>query len=301
MIKTNAQPVHGLLAARAFALLVAAAICVSMSSIACASAKREAPNDPRPDPDWRGLGSANSWNAGGFVDDGANTVPPGNAIAGLFNKLPLLGDLPTIDSLFGFGLGDGDPTPPVDADGKPVRRVMVVAGYCDLVCAKPDEATESIATLAQEAGGYVDSQAPAVITVRIPAAKFDEFLAQVGALGDIENKQISAQDVTGKFVDLQARLRSALAVQARLRSLLERAENVPSALQVEEQLKRVDEEIERLKGQLAVLANQIAYSTLRVRLLEQSRPAPMRTVQGFGELPFEWLYELDPNRLWNRY
>ena len=176
-------------------------------------------------------------------------------------------------------------------------RVMIYNATLDLVVKDAAPAPAAVTALTEEYRGYVQSRSAAQIVVRVPSARFDAYLAALAGLGTVCNEQVQAMDVTEEFVDLLARLRSAEAVQGRLRALLERADSVEAALKVEQELKRVDQLVEQLKGQLQVLKNRVAFSTITIQVSETKRPAPVQ-VRNFGELPFHWLRELNPNHLW---
>ena len=72
--------------------------------------------------------------------------------------------------------------------------------------------------------------------------------------------------MTDEFVDIQARLKNAYAIRDRLSELLSRAP-VKEALDIEKELGRVTEEIERMEGKLKLLRDQIAFSTITVIVL----------------------------------
>jgi len=72
-------------------------------------------------------------------------------------------------------------------------------------------------------------------------------------------------------------------------AILEKAANVKDTLEVERELNRVREEIERIKGRIAQLDKLIAYSTIEVVFTQaQDRPAKVRRPQ----TPFPWLDRL---------
>ena len=122
---------------------------------------------------------------------------------------------------------------------------------------------DAVERVARDAGGYLSSRQDAVIVIRVPRDRFDEAIARIEKLGDVTHRDIKAQDVTDEFVDLQARLKNAYAIRDRLTDLLSRAA-VKDALEIEKELGRVTEEIERMEGKLKLLRDQIAFSTITV-------------------------------------
>jgi hypothetical protein len=121
-----------------------------------------------------------------------------------------------------------------------------------------------------------------VITVRVPAGRFDGSLAQVEGLGKVLDKQVTAEDVTEEFVDSQARLANLQQTEQRLRDHLTHTGRLSDILLVERELTRVRGEIEQLQGRLRYLSHRIAYSTLAVTLTEAPRPQPVVPPQSYS-------------------
>jgi hypothetical protein len=187
-----------------------------------------------------------------------------------------------------------DATPPQTGE----KRIVIYTATLTIVVPEIEAALKQVESLTNACGGWVHEIRGDRITIRVPAAKFTATESQVEALGRVTNRQLEAADVTAEFVDLEARLRNALAVRERLAALLARAETVQAALEVEKELKRVGEEIERLQAQLKLLKNRVAYSTITIAFERVYRTAPTPQLM---KLPFEWLHELDPKRLTAEY
>jgi hypothetical protein len=154
---------------------------------------------------------------------------------------------------------------------------------------------DGVERVAKEAGGYLSSRQDASIVVRVPRDRFDDVIAKIEKLGDVTHRDIKAQDVTDEFVDTQARLKNAYAMRDRLTDLLSRAAS-KDALDIEKELGRVTEEIERMEGRLKLLRDQIAFSTITVTFT----PLAAQTVRDSSLLaPFPWLQELGLGSLLN--
>jgi hypothetical protein len=112
------------------------------------------------------------------------------------------------------------------------------------------------------------------LTIRVPADAFDRAVADLRALGDVERQQVSGQDVTDQFVDLQARLRSWEAQHRVLLRLVQRANSIPEILQLRNEIQQVEFHIEGLKGQLRMLRDQTSLATISVSLHEAGASVP---------------------------
>jgi hypothetical protein len=101
-------------------------------------------------------------------------------------------------------------------------------------------------------------------------------------VGRLLEENSTTEDVTQEYTDLQARLDNAEATRARyLEILATRAGTVRDVLEVEREIERVTENVERLKGQMRYLDSRIGLSTITVHLEEPHAAVP--TVYNLGK------------------
>jgi Domain of unknown function (DUF4349) len=112
------------------------------------------------------------------------------------------------------------------------------------------------------------------LVLRIPAESYDAALSRLRGLGKVQHIEESGQDVSGEFVDLNARLRQLRAVEAQLLELLQRADDVPAALAVQNQLSQVQLDLEQARGRLQYLENRVAFATISLSMHELGAVAP---------------------------
>jgi len=132
--------------------------------------------------------------------------------------------------------------------------------------------------LAHQVGGFVAGSAAqtgkgqlhsASLEIRMPAERFDDAVDGLQPLGKVEAVNVSAQDVGEEYVDVEARMTNARRLEARLIDLLaRRTGKLADVLQVEHELARVREEIERYEGRLRYLRSRAAVSTLTLTVHE---------------------------------
>ena len=181
----------------------------------------------------------------------------------------------------------GTPVLPEATESKQNKRLLVYDGVVALLVENIDTSMRQVRKLVEDAGGYMQSMHDSTIVFKIPAAKFEETLTSMSALGEVTYKNIVGEDITDRMRDLGIRLKNAEQIRDRLAALLEKAEDVEDALKIETELGRVTETIELLKGQVRVLENRIAFSTLTVKL---NSPLPQQTVK--QSIPFPWVLAL---------
>jgi hypothetical protein len=144
-----------------------------------------------------------------------------------------------------------------------------------------DSAITRLRELTRSLGGYIANTSmesgteqirSATIEIKLPAARFDQALAGMNALGRVESANTSAQDVGEEYVDLSARVANARRLEERLIELLaRRTGKLEEVLNVERELARVREEIERYEGRMRYLRTRAAVSTLTI-MLHEPRP-----------------------------
>ena len=142
------------------------------------------------------------------------------------------------------------------------------------------EAFNAASLVAGTYGGYVESSTTAgtenrsgELLIRIPSDRFDEALRDLRELGTVQRQQLSGQDVTSEFVDLEARLLTWETQEAVLLDLMSEARTVEETLRIQRELQDVQFRIEQIKGQLRVLENRTDLATISVALRETGAPA----------------------------
>ncbi len=105
------------------------------------------------------------------------------------------------------------------------------------------------------------------LVLRIPNQNFDEFVKQIEkGIGKIKSKSIQAKDVTERYTDLTIRLENNLAYLQQYKEILKKAKSVKDILEVQEKIRKIEEEIESKKGSLKYLDDKVKFSTLSIEL-----------------------------------
>jgi len=106
--------------------------------------------------------------------------------------------------------------------------------------------------------------------IKVPEKYFaalKDSIVQVAEFVDYEN--ITTDDVTEEYIDLQSRLKTKLEVKQRYEDILrKRAKTVKGVLAAEEKLGLIQEDMEVIQGRLKYLTSKVSYSTLEVELYE---------------------------------
>ncbi len=163
---------------------------------------------------------------------------------------------------------------PEATDRKLIYTSDISAETKDFDAAKP-----ALDALISQYGGYLESSSfsgyskgeerdacSLDYTIRIPAESLSDFLAALEDTVHVTFSNTYMEDVTGSYVDTEARLKSLRQEESRLLELLGQAENLEEILQLEDRLSNVRYEIESMTSQLHIYDNEIAYSTVNLSL-----------------------------------
>lgn len=152
----------------------------------------------------------------------------------------------------------------LDMATEPKDRKMVYSASLQVRVSSLEDAVQKLLDRVEQLEGYLAKRDNNVLTCRIPAKSFHSFIQEVKEYGAVLHESMQAQDVTKQHLDLSIRLENAETARKRLLALLEKATKVEDILKIEEQLTRLTETIERIKGELKFLNEQVAYSLVSV-------------------------------------
>jgi hypothetical protein len=174
-------------------------------------------------------------------------------------------------------------------------RKLVRTSSIDLLVKRPSESAEKIRSLTERVGGFLvkwqtngaQDATNALLTIRVPAARFAEVGAEIRKLGlRVESEQMEAEDMTRQYVDQQAHLRNLRAQEAQYLTILKQARTVKDTLDVSEKLNGVRGEIEKQQAEFEALSKQVETVAITVSLHSE---AEANVVWGLHWRP---LYEL---------
>ena len=156
------------------------------------------------------------------------------------------------------------------------QRLIIRTADMSIVVPDTEKAMSTITQMTDDNGGWVvnssvfqydETAKTGNMTVRIPSEGFQSFIEAIQLMSvEVTRVSTSGQDVTEEFVDLSARLANLEATADRVRNFLDEAKNVEDALAVNQELSRLEGEIEVLKGRMKYLEQSAAFSTVSIDL-----------------------------------
>lgn len=157
-------------------------------------------------------------------------------------------------------------------------RKIIHTASLEMVVQHPAEVADRIAAVAENLGGYIvrvedggEDSTAATLSVRVPAAKYQEARSKVRELGvRVENERIDSQDVTSQYVDQDANLRNLKAEEAQYLGILKQATTVKDMLAVSEKLSEVHGQIEQQQAEFNALAQETETVAMTIALRSEA-------------------------------
>jgi hypothetical protein len=136
-----------------------------------------------------------------------------------------------------------------------------------------NEYNSSLREIVKQTGGYIaqeeqtqnDYKIENSVTIKVPVDQFDNAVSLVTAgVEKINEKKITAQDVTAEVVDTKSRLGAKKQVRLRYLDLLKQARNMEEILHVQSEINDIQEEIESATGRIEYLTHSASFSTIHL-------------------------------------
>ena len=169
-----------------------------------------------------------------------------------------------------------------DAAKKPAqttvnRPQLIKKAEMSIVVKSIDTSTKSVTDIVKKQQGDIlgfQNQKPpdssirqtATVNIRVPQERLETTLDALAKLGTVQNRGLTAEDVTTQLVDNDARLKNLRKSEEMVLKIMERSGSVADILTASQELSNIRESIEQIDAQLKNLRNQVAYSTINLTL-----------------------------------
>lgn len=111
------------------------------------------------------------------------------------------------------------------------------------------------------------------ITIWVPSERFDEAMSAIKKLSlRVDSENVSVQDVSAQYVDLESRLKNLKAAEAQYQDIMKRSGKISEVLEVTRALNQTRAEIEQTQGQMDYLSRQVALSSIHISLTQEAVP-----------------------------
>ncbi len=179
--------------------------------------------------------------------------------------------------------GSGSPSVPEQSSGDIVKdyNMIIRNAVLNIDVTELDTFTDSITSKVIEYGGYFEStdiqnyeseystERYGNFIIRLPQEKLDSFLDEVGQSGKITSKNMTSEDVSLQYVDIEARIGSLKSERDSLNNMIKDADNIDSVLAIEQKLSEINYRLDSFERQRRALKDKVAYSTVNMTAREE--------------------------------
>jgi Domain of unknown function (DUF4349) len=181
---------------------------------------------------------------------------------------------------------------PEQAADAPPRKI-IFTGRVELLVGAFDKAEQDLLELVKDKDGYVAKAEvqgepgrprSGTWTVRVPAHRFDAFMNESSRLGELQRKTTDSEDITDKYYDLKAHIKTDQVEEEGLQKLyLEKSASskLDELVALRRELKTIRGEIEQQQGRLQRWDKETEYATVVVALTARKVYEP-ETAPDFG-------------------
>lgn len=171
-----------------------------------------------------------------------------------------------------------EPSPDAGYGGVPANAKIIYTATLSLETKEFDAASQALAALVSDVGGYFESRSvdqghyrSMDAVVRVPAAEFLSFLDRAGETAHVANRAEYLDDVSEAYYDQESRLATQRTKLERLQELLRQAQDMEDIITIESAISETELEIEFLTGSLRKYDSKINFSTITLSLREVYR------------------------------
>jgi len=159
-----------------------------------------------------------------------------------------------------------------------IKKKIIKDGKLGIKVSNLQASKTNIDTLVRNLGGYYDKESLSNndysteydLAIRIPSNRLEILIQEIEkGEGEVSYKEIVARDVTAEFIDLETRLTNKQKYLARYQDLLGNAKSIKEILDIQENIRVLEEEIESTTGKLKYLNDLVNYSTLELNISQK--------------------------------
>lgn len=173
---------------------------------------------------------------------------------------------------------------PVPSTSVPQNKKIIRSGNIAVESKAIKKSKLALDALLARYGGYYEQETLSSsgnygsysLVARIPSEKLDLFLKDLEKGGDkLTERSIRSEDVSLQYFDAESRLKSKRAYLERYQQMVAQAKNVKDLLEIQEQIRQLQEDIESQESIMRNLKDQIGFSSLTIQLFEYQANLPI--------------------------
>lgn len=128
-----------------------------------------------------------------------------------------------------------------------------------------------------------DTSEKQFFAIRVPHKNFDGLVNSFSkGVGSVISKNIFSDDVTEEYTDVSIKLENKKIYLEKYRSMLKSAKTTKDMLEIQENIRDLEDEIDISEGRLRFIDDQVNYSTLNLTLFKEKIRSSATSKIGFG-------------------
>jgi anti-sigma factor RsiW len=161
----------------------------------------------------------------------------------------------------------------------PSGPMIIRSARLSIIAKDFEGARSNLETIVRQSQGYLDqltvkgeagSGRVLTATLRLPSDRMDTGLSDLRKLGKVREESQNSSDITSQYVDLGARLANARNTESRFQTILkERTGKLSDVVDVEREISRIREQIERMEAQQKEMNNRVQYASIQIEMSEE--------------------------------
>jgi len=121
------------------------------------------------------------------------------------------------------------------------------------------------------------------LSIRVPHENFDALIHSFSdGVGSVLSKNISSNDVTEEYTDVSIKLENKKIYLEKYRNMLKSASTTKDMLEIQENIRDLEDEIDGSEGRLRYIDDRVNYSTLNLTLFKEKVRSSATSKIGFG-------------------
>ncbi|MFS4470478.1 DUF4349 domain-containing protein [Chryseobacterium sp. T20] len=121
------------------------------------------------------------------------------------------------------------------------------------------------------------------LIIRVPHKNFDALINSFSdGVGTVLSKNISSNDVTEEYTDVAIKLANKKIYLEKYRDMLKKAATTKDMLEIQENIRELEDEIDVSEGRLRFIDDRVNYSTLNLNLYKEKVRSSATSKIGFG-------------------
>lgn len=172
-----------------------------------------------------------------------------------------------------------------------ISKKIIKNGDMEIAVANLMEAKKQVSEIIKNNKAYLQSETfrnsdtseNINLVIRVPHQNFDAIINSFSeGIGSVEAKTVKAEDVTEEYTDVSIKLENKRIYLEKYRDMLKSAKTTKDMLEIQENIRNLEDEIDVSEGRLRFIDDRVNYSTLELLLFKEKVRSSATSKIGFG-------------------